>query len=188
MQTRTRKDDEELVIMAIEGNQPAFSNLMNRHKELLKSYIVNKYPIVDAAEDLLLITFDKAFRNLQLFKPQFAFSTWLYTIADNTCVDYLRKKKSSDNSSHNLFHILDIHDGILIHSDPETEMISSQEMALLLQSINKLKPIYREPTRLRFLHGYAYEEIAKKLSLPQGTVKTRIHRAKKILSLWIKQY
>ena len=134
----------------------------------------------------LLIIFDKAFRNLNRYDPKFAFTTWLYNIADNTCIDYMRKKSTLAHAFQHLYpknapHFVEIP----APSDPESEMIASQEAALLLHYINKLKPIYREAARLRFLHDYAYEEIARELSIPQGTAKVRIHRAKEILAKWI---
>ena len=187
MHEKPHINDNKIVNQAIAGDETAFWQLMNRYKESLFAYMQHKFPVGDAAEDLLLIAFDKAFRSLERYNPQFAFSTWLYTIADNTCIDYVRKKKILAQEFHRLSQSFDLNEALFIYSNPETELIASQECALLLHSINKLKPIYRDPARLRFLFDYAYEEIAKALSIPQGTVKTRIHRAKEILSKDLKQ-
>jgi RNA polymerase sigma-70 factor (ECF subfamily) len=180
-------NDRELVVLALLNNQQAFSSLMQRHKEALNSYIQHQFPVGEAAEDLLLIIFDKAFRNLKSYNAKFAFTTWLYTISDNTCIDFIRKKRTL---AHTLRQVSQKWDDYCLQtlssfSDPESEMIASQEAAQLLHYINLLKPIYREPARLRFLHDYPYEEIALELSIPKGTVKTRIHRAKEILAKWI---
>jgi len=189
MRAQPHSDDGELVNLAIAGNQHAFSLLMNRHKESLCSYMQHRFPIGDAVEDLILITFDKAFRNLERYSPQFAFTTWLYTIADNTCIDYIRHKRALSRAFRQASKKFEPHyaENTSARSDPESELIASQEAALLMHSINRLKPIYRNPARLRFLHDYAYEEIARELSIPEGTVKTRIHRAKEILSQWMTQ-
>jgi RNA polymerase sigma-70 factor (ECF subfamily) len=172
--------DRDLVVLALSGNQSAFSQLMQRHKGSLSSYIQQRFLIKDSVEDLILIVFNKAFRKLDSYDPKFSFSTWLYTIADNSCIDHVRK---------NRFHKQGVQyaEDISSVSDPESELIAIQEATLILHYINRLKPIYREPIRLRYLHHFAYEEIASKLSLPTNTVKTRLHRAKEILSVWIAQ-
>ena len=178
-------NDREWVVLALSGNQHAYTQLMYRHKTSLNAYIQRQFSLGDAVEDLVLIIFEKAFRNLDGYNPQFAFSTWLYSIADHTCIDYIRKQKTLSLAFRRLSDKSDL--TIATSSDPESELITSQEAALLIHYINKLKPIYREPVRLRHLHHYAYEEIASELSLPVNTVKVRLHRAKEILSKWIAQ-
>jgi len=177
--------DYDLVVLALSGNQHAFSQLMMRHQDALYTYIQRQFSTGNATEDLLLIIFDKAFRKLESFDPQFAFSTWLYTIADNTCIDYLRKEKTLARTFRHVSQKHDQH--ISAPSDPESELIASQEAALLIHYINRLKPIYREPIRLRYLHQFAYEEIASELNLTVNSVKVRLYRAKEILSKWIIQ-
>ena len=176
--------DRDLVALALEGKQHAYSQLMQRYKEPLGAYLQHQFLLKNDTEDLVLVVFDKAFRKLKSYDPQFAFSTWLYAIADNSCIDYIRKQKSLVRSIRLVAHTAELHD-TETSSDPESELIASQKASLLLGSIDRLKPIYREPLRLRYLYGYAYEEIAQELSIPQGTVKARIHRAKEILSKWI---
>jgi len=181
------QNDRDLVVLALSGNQQAFSQLMFRHRESLLAYIRRQFSIGEAAEDLLLIIFDKAFCNLDRYDSQYAFTTWLYTIAENSCIDYIRKQKALANTFRRVSQKHEPHSSekVADMSNPESKMIASQEEAMLLHYINKLKPIYREPVRLRFLHDYAYEEIAQELSIPKGTVKTRIYRAKEILAQWI---
>ncbi|MCL2738778.1 MAG: RNA polymerase sigma factor [Bacteroidales bacterium] len=170
-------DDRELVVLALQKDPQAFSLLLHRHKKGLASYIQQHFNLGNVVEDMIFITFDKAFRKLEHYNPQFAFSTWLYTIAHHTCIDYARKKRA-------LVQIPEAED-ISTSNDPESEMIDSEEAAQLIHYINRLKPTYREPARLRFLRDYAYEDIARELAIPLSTIKTRIHRAKKILSQWI---
>ena len=176
--------DHDLVALALEGKQYAYSQLMQRYKEPLCAYLQQQFLLKNDAEDLLLVIFDKAFRKLNSYDPRFAFSTWLYTIANNSCIDYIRKQKSLVRSIRLVAHTAELHDPEA-PSDPESELIASQKASLLHDSIDRLKPIYRDPIRLRYLYGYAYEEIAQELAIPQGTVKARIHRAKEILSKWI---
>ena len=177
--------DRNLVVSALSGNQRAFSQLMYRHQASLRSYIQHQFSPGDAVEDLVSIIFDKAFRKLDSYDPQFAFSTWLYAIADNTCIDYVRKQKVLTHT----FRRVSCNgaQSISAPSDPESELIAAQQAALLIHYINRLKPIYRDPMRLRHLNNFAYEEIASELSLPVNTVRVRLYRAKEILSQWIAQ-
>jgi len=177
--------DRDLVTMALSGDQHAISQLMYRYKESLCVYIQHQFSTGEATEDLLFVIFDKVFRKLAHYNPQFAFTTWLYTIADHTCIDYYRKQKTLAHTFRRVSQLSS--QNIIAPSDPESELIASQEAALLIHYINRLKPIYREPLRLRYLHNFAYEEIATELALPVNTVKVRLHRAKEILRKWIIQ-
>ena len=169
-------DDQALVALALQKDPQAFSLLLQRHKEGLAGYIQHHFNLGNVVEDLVLITFDKAFRKLEHYNPQFAFSTWLYAIAHNSCIDYTRKNHYEPHLEAKDFQEI---------SDPESEMIAAQESARLIRYIDKLKPIYREPARLRFLNDYAYEDIAQALNIPLSTLKIRLHRSKVILSKWM---
>ena len=133
------------------------------------------------AEDLLIVSFAKAFDNLDKYTPQYAFSTWLYKIASNTCIDFLRKKSiqqvSMDDESI-------ITESMLYSSEdtPEQNMIRSQRILLLQQAVGKLDPAFRQVIELRYFGERSYEEIAQALNIPIGTVKVQIYRAKKQLS------
>ncbi|MDR2586354.1 MAG: RNA polymerase sigma factor [Prevotellaceae bacterium] len=179
--------DRDLVAFALEGSQYAYSLLMLRHKGALKSYIQHHFSLGDEAEELILVIFGKAFSKLDSYNPRFSFSTWLHAIAENACIDFVRKQRSGALIFRSLSQPFDSHstEDIPDLSNPETELIAAQQSALLLTHIDRLTPIYREPARLRFLNGYAYEEIAQTLSIPKSTVKIRIHRAKELLSKWI---
>ena len=174
-------NDKDLLALALEGKQQAFSLLLERHCEALRSFMRQNFSLGEAEDDLLMITFDKAFHHLEHYNPKYAFTTWLYTIAQNTCIDYARKMKSlGAHQAQNLPGTQEIEYNFTVQ-DPESEMIASQEAARLLHYIKQLKPIYREPIQLRYLHDFAHEEIAAELGIPLGTVKTRIHRAKEML-------
>jgi RNA polymerase sigma-70 factor (ECF subfamily) len=135
------------------------------------------------AEDLTIEAFGKAFRNLDLYTPKFAFSTWLFKIATNNCVDFIRKKQMSpapfDSSQDNIDNVT-----INIQSDlpdPEESMINHQKIAALKDIVNQLKPRYRSLIQLRYYKEYSYEEISAELSIPIGTVKAELYRAKTLL-------
>ncbi|NSW45112.1 MAG: sigma-70 family RNA polymerase sigma factor [Bacteroidales bacterium] len=183
--------DYVLVQQAIKGDEKSFAELMGRYRDsiyfMLLKMVANK---VDA-EDLTIEAFTKAFRNLSQYSPSFAFSTWLFKIATNNCIDFLRKKKTdlvsidgppaegSDQDS-----------SISLPSDtldPEEELIREQKFILMRDVVEKLKPRYRMLIELRYFKEYSYEEIAAELEIPIGTVKAQLFRARELLYLIIKK-
>jgi RNA polymerase sigma-70 factor (ECF subfamily) len=135
------------------------------------------------AEDLTIEAFGKAFKNLAQYTPNYAFSTWLFKIATNNCIDFIRKKKANliflDHSSDEQENVT-----APLQSDspdPEEDMIKSQRMALTRNVVSKLKPRYRTLVELRYFREYSYDEIANELGLPIGTVKAQLFRARELL-------
>jgi RNA polymerase sigma-70 factor (ECF subfamily) len=135
------------------------------------------------AEDLTIEAFGKAFRNLDSYTPKFAFSTWLFTIATNNCVDFIRKKQMSPAPFDSYQDTID-NVTVNIQSDlpdPEESLINHQKIAALKDIVNQLKPRYRSLIQLRYYKEYSYEEIAAELKIPIGTVKAELFRAKTLL-------
>jgi RNA polymerase sigma-70 factor (ECF subfamily) len=135
------------------------------------------------AEDLTIEAFGKAFRNLDQFTPEFAFSTWLFKIATNNCIDFIRKKQAVPAP---LDQFQDDLDDLTVNiqsdlPDPEEILINNQKIAVLRSIVNQLKPRYRNLIELRYYKEYSYEEIAAKLNLPVGTIKAQLFRAKSLL-------
>ena len=135
------------------------------------------------AEDLTIEAFGKAFKNINQYTPNYAFSTWLFKIATNNCIDFIRKKKLSNvsldqSSSHEDSAPMTIPTDTL---DPEENLISQQKVILLRAIVSKLKPRYRKLIELRYFHEYSYEEISEELELPIGTVKAQLFRARELL-------
>ncbi|HPR13431.1 MAG TPA: sigma-70 family RNA polymerase sigma factor, partial [Bacteroidales bacterium] len=135
------------------------------------------------AEDLTIEAFGKAFRSIDTYVPRFAFSTWLFMIASNNCIDFIRKKQASpvpldqwqdgfENPAVNLQSDM---------PDPEEALITDQKIATLRKVVNQLKSPYREIIELRFYKEYSYEEISAELKIPLGTVKAQLFRAKSLL-------
>jgi RNA polymerase sigma-70 factor (ECF subfamily) len=178
--------DAELLNAARQGDQRAFSQLMDKYKESLQYMILKIVKSPQDAEDLLIESFAKAFDNLDKYTPQFAFSTWLYKIASNTCIDFLRKKSiqqvSMDTEEGS------IADNLLFSSEdtPEQRLIRSQRIDMLQESVKKLDPAFRQVIALRFFDEKSYEEISQELHIPIGTVKVQLFRAKKQLQEIIK--
>lgn len=177
------KSDLLLVKEARRGSEKAFASLMNRYRDsifyMLLKMVNNSYD----AEDLTIEAFGKAFRNLDLYTPKYAFSTWLFKIATNNCVDFIRKKQLSPTPFDNLQETLD-NVTVNIQSDlpdPEESLINHQKIAQLNDIVKQLKPRYKSLIELRYYKEYSYEEISTELNLPIGTVKAQLFRAKTLL-------
>ena len=138
------------------------------------------------AEDLTIEAFGKAFKRLNQYIPNFAFSTWLFKIATNNCIDFIRKKKASTLSIDKPYEgeeggemSIDLESKML---DPEEKIMKKQKIELMHDVVDKLKPRYKELIELRYFKEYSYEEIANYLDIPIGTVKAQLFRAREFLS------
>lgn len=179
------KEDIDLVEQALAGDQRAYANLMTRYKDSIYFLLLKMVHNEDDANDLTIEAFGKAFSNLSKYTPDFAFSTWLYKIALNNCIDFIRKKKVETLS---LFELRENDQGesfrIDVQSsapDPEESYIRKQRNKLLREVIEKINPKYRLLIELRYYDELSYEEIAEETRLPLGTVKAQLFRAKNLL-------
>ncbi|MBP1671494.1 MAG: polymerase sigma factor, sigma-70 family [Bacteroidetes bacterium] len=173
--------DKSLVEQALQKREEAYSAIVSRYQERVTKYILLLVSNNDDAKDISQETFEKAFGMLHSYDPQYAFSTWLFTIAKNCCIDFLRKQRLNVRSIETMTNSDDPGGRSSSVPSPEENFIFEQEIDKLKRHIEKLPERYREVAELRFLHEYAYEEIAKELNLPLGTIKTRIRRAKEHL-------
>ena len=178
-------EDFKLVDQAISGDQKAYAELMKRYKKPLYHTVLKMVRNVDDAEDLTIESFAKAFRNLNKFKKDFSFSTWLFRIATNNCIDFLRKKKletmrlaGSLRDSNGDEVAIDLKDTNL---NPQEEAIKDQKNEIIRLIIHKLPPKYQTLVNLRYFQELSYEEIAEELQAPLGTVKAQLHRARELL-------
>lgn len=186
-ETPSNKDsvarDLMLVNRAVLGDQKAFAGLMALYEDSLYNMLLKMVSDPVIAEDLTIEAFSKAFQNLARFSPDFAFSTWLFKIANNNCIDYLRKQKK-DPCSRDKSQSPAVHSDIVDQSfGPEERFIRDQRQRLLRDVVDKLNPRYRQLIKLRFFEELSYEEIATQLKMPIGTVKAGIFRAKDLLYL-----
>ncbi|HNW48770.1 MAG TPA: sigma-70 family RNA polymerase sigma factor [Bacteroidales bacterium] len=173
--------DKSLVEQALQKREEAYSAIVSRYQERVTKYILLLVSNNDDAKDISQETFEKAFGMLHSYDSQYAFSTWLFTIAKNCCIDFLRKQRLNVRSIETMTNSDDPGGRSSSVPSPEENFIFEQEIDKLKRHIEKLPELYREVAELRFLHEYAYEEIAKELNLPLGTIKTRIRRAKEHL-------
>jgi RNA polymerase sigma factor (sigma-70 family) len=177
------KNDLLLVEEAKKGNEKAFASLMNRYRDSIYYMLLKMVNNPSDAEDLTIEAFGKAFRNIDSYAPTFAFSTWLFMIATNNCIDFIRKKQSSPFPADKWTEGLE---NLTLHiqsdlPDPEEALINDQKIATLRKIVNQLKSPYREIIELRYYKEYSYEEISAELKIPIGTVKAQLYRAKSLL-------
>ena len=179
------QQDVELVEKAKKGDQQAYGELLGRYRDAIYFMLLKMVNNPIDAEDLTIEAFGKAFKNIDQYAPNFAFSTWLFKIATNNCIDFIRKKRASHIS---LDQTADGEDSLapssLIQSDvpdPEAYMINQQKIKHMHKIVSRLKPRYRQLVELRYFKEYSYEEIAVELDIPIGTVKAQLFRARELL-------
>ena len=180
------KHDYMLVLRAIDGDQKAYAELLGRYRDAIYFMLLKMVSNKTDAEDLTIEAFGKAFKNIHQYSPNYAFSTWLFKIATNNCIDSLRKVKANiislDKTDSDKDYDIDM--TIPIKSDtldPEEIMVKQQKELLMQTIVKKLKPRYRTLIELRYFSEYSYEEIASELDLPIGTVKAQLFRARELL-------
>ena len=173
-----------LVEAALRGEEKAFAKLMSRYKDAIYFMLLKMVNNKNDAEDLTIEAFGKAFKNLHQYSPNYAFSTWLFKIATNNCIDFLRKRRGVFVSIENNQENGDSDSPIKLRStepDPEEKLIRIQKAILMRKIVHRLKPRYRILVELRYFREFSYEEIAKELNLPLGTVKAQLFRAREML-------
>lgn len=179
------KYDYTLVCRALDSNdEKAYAEIMARYREPIYYMLLKMIRSEVDAEDLTIEAFGKAFKKLEQYEPTYAFSTWLYKIATNNCIDFIRKKKmktlsldanqEGEENSRN-------YEPIAYTLTPEEEIIQNQKIILMHKVVDQLKPRYKALIELRYFKEYSYQEIATEMKLPLGTVKAQLFRAKELL-------
>lgn len=179
-------EDFELIDKAVrDKDQQAYASLMKRYKKAVYFMILKMIRDTDDAEDLTMEAFAKAFRNLHKFKKDYTFSTWLFRIATNNTIDFIRKKKLKTMSLNNTMTddggnsvTIDIEDD---DNNPQDEYIKSQRKEMVRLFVSKLPAKYRKLVKLRYFDELSYDEIADELGKPLGTVKAQLHRSRELL-------
>lgn len=185
----SKLEDVKLIKQALKGKQSAYKQLMKKYYGYTRNLVYKMTSNKEDIEDLTQEAFIKAFNSLKNFDSQFAFSTWLYKIATNNCIDYIRKKKlntysidkniETDDDDYK-FEIPDS------ESLPDRNILESERKKVLDEAIEKLPERYKRVIILRHKADLEYEEIAKKLKLPVGTVKAHIFRGRELLNKYLK--
>jgi RNA polymerase sigma factor (sigma-70 family) len=182
-----KQEDIQLIKKVKNGDESAFEKIIKKYKKPLQFTIYNIVKNEEVAEDLALETFMKVFINIQNYKEDYSFSTWLFTIATNLSIDYTRRKKhirfktQNNDADENISGIyIETIENKTVES-PETYLIKENQRKILLKLIDKLKPAYKKIIELRFFEEKSYKEIADEMGITVSMVKTNLHRAKKQL-------
>lgn len=179
------RSDKEIVWEVLNGNQDLFAVLVARYEKPIFNYVYGMVRHRQDAEDLTQEAFVKAFFALKTYKDAFEFSTWMYRIARNVCLDYFRKQKIRSFFSLNTpvgeEKEDEVEDFLPGDKDPEEGVLEGETLEQVLQAVGKLPWKFREVIVLRYIEELPYEEIAQVLGVPIGTVKTYLHRAKEKL-------
>ena len=177
--------DQQVVVLAKSGKDAAYRELVRRYERPVFSLIYRMVRDRELAEDLAQETFVKALNAIESYRPEFKFSSWIFKIANNAAIDHLRRREldtlSLDGSPN--AETADAVEATALQVSDRTETpleeLEARELGGAIElAIGQLRPEYRACILLRHVEGRPYEEIAEMLSLPLGTVKTYIHRAR----------
>ena len=189
------KRDFQLVKRASAGDQKAYAELLGYYRDSLYFMLLKMVRNKADAEDLTIEAFGKAFKNIDSYSPDFAFSTWLFKIATNNGIDFIRAKKKRYKTLSideiNTDNDFDFGKNIALPADvrnPEERMIAEQKEDFLKILVKRLHPDYRRIVTLRYFEEFSYLEISEKLELPLGTVKARLFRARELMLSILKKH
>lgn len=180
------KRDSELVQRALQGDERAYTELLRLYRESVYYMMLKMIGNKDDAEDLTIEVFGKAFKRLVSYDTSWAFSTWLFKIASNNCIDQIRKKKKQKNpiSIDSSYSDDDDESTIDLEADvlnPEEKLMRGQRIKEMHRIVEQLKPKYRLLVEMRYFKELSYEEISEELELPLGTVKAQLFRARELM-------
>ncbi|RCK75225.1 MAG: RNA polymerase sigma factor SigW [Ignavibacteriae bacterium] len=185
----SRKEDIALVNQALRGNQAAYEKLMKKYKSTISFVLLRIIQDKNEVEDIVQEVFINTFKSLKTYKKQYSFFSWIYKIAMNKGIDYLRKKKLQTFS---IDKPIKTKDGDLHFElpdstyEPDKQLIASERAALVHWAIEQLPAKYKKVIIMRHQEEKDYAEIAKELKLPIGTVKVHIFRARELLNKYLK--
>jgi len=188
--SKNTQEDRKLVADAKKGESYAFERLLKKYRKSVYYMLLKMVKNADDAEDLTQEAFAKAFNSIEKFDSKFAFSTWLFRIATNNCIDFIRKKRvqtvsidqpvEGDDGSSMRFDVKDE------NLDPNESMLKQQRKRYLRMAIDRLPEKYRVLVELRYFQELSYEEVANELQIPLGTVKAQLFRARELLNQELK--
>jgi RNA polymerase sigma-70 factor (ECF subfamily) len=180
----SRAEDSDAVKKCLNGDNFYFRVLEKKYKKLIASLIRRMIKDEEDVLDLTQETFIKAYNALDTFQEGYSFSSWIYRIASNNCIDFLRKKRFQtvsldqplfDSDDDNYFDVEDV------TSRPDTNYLAEERREIINKAIDELPESFKAIIKLRHEDDLDYTEIANKLNMPIGTVKAHLFRARKLL-------
>jgi RNA polymerase sigma-70 factor (ECF subfamily) len=188
--TKNTLEDRKLVARAKEKDPKAFETLERKYRKSVYYMLLKMVKNSDDAEDLMQEAFAKAFVSIDKFDSKYAFSTWLFRIATNNTIDFIRKKRVQTISIDSPLQgddgskmRLDVKDR---GPDPNQVMLKDQRKQYLSKALDRLPEKYRTLVDLRYFQELSYQEVADELQIPLGTVKAQLFRARELLSQELK--
>jgi RNA polymerase sigma-70 factor, ECF subfamily len=191
MMLETQDRDHELVDRVLAGEREAFAHLLRRHQRTVLNFMYRMVGQGGAAEDLTQEVFLKAYVSLPRFRKEAAFSTWLFRIAHNHCLNALKGRGREISGS---FHTQDPSNPDRFASVPDPSLSASEQLeqrelqTVIQEKLNELTPEHRAVVVLRDIQGLSYDEIASTLDIEGGTVRSRLHRARMELKEKLRTY
>lgn len=182
--SESSREDDVLVKRAIGGDEQAYKLLVEKYERALYFHVLKMIKDKEQVNDLVQEAFVKAFDNLNTYSTNYAFSTWLYRIATNHTIDYLRKKKLKTLSIDEPVKTRDGEMQMQLEDESagtDRNIIRKQRQDMVQEAIEDLPPKYRKVIEMRHMEEKSYQEIADVLDLPLGTVKAHIFRARELL-------
>lgn len=177
--------DNALLFAYMEGNEYAFQILVNRYQHKLVNYLNSLIHDYDLAVDLAQEAFIRVFRSRRSYRGKHQFSTWIYRIATNLAIDEMRRRARRRGFFGSLPSFANHEDKSALIPDsrpnPERNLDQKEKNQALSQALRSLPTKYRFPFVLKEIQDLSYQEVAQILNLSTGTVKSRIHRSKKLL-------
>jgi len=184
------QQDRALVERALSGDQGGYEQLLTKYREAIGRHVGKMVRDKKVVDDLVQEAFIKAFTSLQSYSPDYAFSTWLYKIATNHTIDYLRKRKLATVSMDRPPGREEGDDRPIELPDstyrPDRHVMADQQRELIHEAIERLPEKYHRVIVMRHQQEMSYEEIAEELDLPLGTVKAHIFRARGLLYKYLR--
>lgn len=174
--------ERDLIRKAKQGDMHAFEELILKHEKIVYNLALRMMNHSEDAKDISQEVFLKAYRSLCNFDERSAFSTWLYRITHNTCIDEMRKRKGKQ--SYSLEEELENEEGSMQRQiadegdTPEESLLREEQKSEILQALGNLSEEHKAAIVLRDVKGLSYEEIAEILEVSLGTVKSRISRGR----------
>lgn len=176
--------DAQLAILARDGDRSAFARLVEKYKGRLFHLAYRMLGNRQEAEDVVQETFMRMYEHLERFNPSLKFSTWIYRIATNLCIDRLRRRRHMFSLDAETVEGEGLDGYSMLQSDEpsaEQRIIVSERKQVILRAMDSLPPKYKSAMALRYYHDLSLQEISEILHIPVATVKTRIHRGREYL-------
>lgn len=184
-----KNEDYEIIKQILSGNINKFSIIQNKYYYLIFSLVKKIIKDPDDIEDIIQETFIKAYSKLITYNNDHSFSSWIYKIASNNCIDFIRRKKKL--SYDNIIDEYNAEEGFQIEDItfmPDKDIMNTERSKIIKDTIKHLPDRYKLLIKLRYEDELKCEDIATQLNIPLGTVKTHLFRARKIMGLALKKY